>query len=211
MPIGYKNITSSENALDYSVSGAKYPVCSWNSDSYTNWITQNSVNMSTQAHTIGREAIADIVSGGVVGGGAGLAAGVVSTALNIGKMAKEQMLAKTRANFVPDQVHGNLNASDFLWAKYQSTFSYLPMSIKSQMARCIDEYFSQYGYTINRVKTPNITGRRNWNYVKTIGCYIEADIPQDDLAEIKSLFDKGVTFWHNPSTFADYSQNNDII
>ena len=52
---------------------------------------------------------------------------------------------------------------------------------------------------------------RNWNFVKTIGCYIEADIPQDDLQEIKSMFDKGVTFWHNPATFADYSQNNDIL
>ena len=47
--------------------------------------------------------------------------------------------------------------------------------------------------------------------MKTNGCYIDADIPQDDLAEIKSMFDKGITLWHNASTFADYSQINDII
>jgi hypothetical protein len=85
------------------------------------------------------------------------------------------------------------------------------MSIKAEYARCADEFLSQFGYKCNRVKVPNITGRRNWNYVKTVGCYIEADIPQDDLQNIKNMFDRGITFWHNPATFADYSQNNDII
>ena len=85
------------------------------------------------------------------------------------------------------------------------------MSIRQEYAKIIDDYFSAYGYKVNSVKTPNITGRRNWNYVKTVGCYIEADIPQDDLQEIKTLFDKGITLWHNPATFADYSQTNDII
>ena len=85
------------------------------------------------------------------------------------------------------------------------------MSVKAEIAGCIDQYFSQFGYKCNRVKIPNITGRRNWNYVKTVGCYIEADIPQEDLAEIKNMFDRGITIWHNPATFADYSQNNDII
>ena len=85
------------------------------------------------------------------------------------------------------------------------------MSIRPEMARIIDNYFSMFGYRVNQVKVPNITGRRNWNYVKTIGCYIDADIPQDDLNEIKLMFDKGITLWHNPATFADYSQNNDII
>jgi hypothetical protein len=85
------------------------------------------------------------------------------------------------------------------------------MSVRAEVARTIDEYFSMFGYKVNRVKLPNISGRRNWNYVKTIGCYIDGDVPQDDMQEIKDMFNKGVTLWHNPNTFADYSQNNDII
>nr|DAM57460.1 MAG TPA: Major tail protein [Caudoviricetes sp.] len=34
------------------------------------------------------------------------------------------------------------------------------------------------------------------------------DIPQGDLQVIKSIFDNGVTLWHNPQTFLDYSKNN---
>ena len=64
---------------------------------------------------------------------------------------------------------------------------------------------------INEVKVPNIYSRANWNYIKTVGCYIQADIPQEDLEEIKSLFDKGITFWHNPATFMDYTRTNSIV
>ena len=85
------------------------------------------------------------------------------------------------------------------------------MCIKPEYSAIVDNWFSMFGYKVNEVKIPNITGRRNWNYVNTVGCYIEADIPQEDLAEIKTMFDKGITLWHNPATFADYSQNNDII
>ena len=211
IPHTYKNISASGNALDFSISGAKYPVCSWKSDSYTNWLTQNATNMSTEWRSA-------VMSGGLstagslfAGGGLGLFGGVVQTGANLLSVATNQHLSRTKANFIPDQVHGNINAGEVVWAKYQSPFTYLPMSIKAQFARCIDEYFDQYGYKCNRVKIPNITGRRNWNFVKTVGCYIEADIPQDDLQEIKSLFDKGITFWHNPATFADYSQSNDIV
>ena len=219
IPLNYKNISGSENGYDYSINGAKYPMCSWITDSYTNWLTQNAVNMSTawQRELVG--GVVDVAGGGargVVGGGlmggiigAGVGAGTATASL-IG-LAREQHLAKTQANFVADQVHGNLNSGDIVWTKNHSNFTFLPMSIKAEYARCIDEYFSQFGYKCNRVKIPNITGRRNWNYVKTVGCYILADIPQDDLQEIKVMFDKGITFWHNPATFGDYSQNNDII
>lgn len=219
VPVDYKGISNTENGYDYSINGPKYPLCSWNSDSYTNWLTQNGVNMRMEWQKNAISGVASIVGGAVggfmtggpvgalVGGGAGLAAATTGTL----STAREQHLAKTHANLTADQVEGNVNSSDIVWSKWRSMFTFLPMSIKAEYARCIDEYFSQYGYKSNRVKVPNITGRRNWNYVKTVGCYIDADIPQDDLQEIKSMFDKGITFWHNPATFGDYSQNNDII
>jgi len=211
-PQNYLRQSSNDNAMDYSITGAKYPICSWKSDSYTNWLTQNAVNMGIEWKTTLVSAGVDLIGGALAGGAIpGAAIGAIAAGRSIINTAREQMLAKTRANMVPDQVRGNLNAGDLLWAKYRSPFTYLPMSIKAEYARCIDEFFSQYGYKTNRVKVPNITGRRNWNFVKTVGCYIEGDVPQDDLQEIKTMFDKGITFWHNPATFGDYSQNNDII
>ena len=65
-----------------------------------------------------------------------------------------------------------------------------------------------YGYSTNTLKIPNLNNRPNWNYIKTIGINIVADIPQEDLQTIKNIFDNGVTLWHKPTTFLDYSQNN---
>lgn len=210
IPLNYKNIGNG-NALDYSVTGAKYPVCSWKSDSYTNWLTQNAVNLQNEwkSNLVGAAMTTGgaLLAGGLVGG---IAQGV-SAGAELYRLSKDIHIQKTKANLIPDQVHNNLNSGDFLWSKYHSQFTLLPMSIKRTQAQILDEYFDQFGYKCNRVKLPNIKGRRNWNFVKTVGCYIEADIPQDDLAEIKNMFDKGITIWHNPATFADYSQTNDII
>ena len=68
-----------------------------------------------------------------------------------------------------------------------------------------------FGYKVNRLKVPNVRGRANWNYVKTVDCYIEANIPQADLNEIKGFFDRGIRLWHNPANFMNYSVNNGII
>ena len=40
---------------------------------------------------------------------------------------------------------------------------------------------------------------------------IHGSIPNDDLQQIKNMFDSGVTFWNNPDTFGDYSVSNNPI
>ena len=50
-----------------------------------------------------------------------------------------------------------------------------------------------------------------WNYVKTIDCNFDGDIPQTDLNIIKEMFNNGVTLWHNPSTIYNYSNSNGIV
>ena len=87
-------------------------------------------------------------------------------------------------------------------------FSFYKMAIKQEYAKIIDDFFSMYGYKVNEVKIPNVTGRQNWNYVKTIDCNLLGDIPQEDMQKLKDIFNTGVTFWHNPNTFLDYSQSN---
>lgn len=188
---------------NYGVNYGKVPVCAWTTDYYTNWLTQNGVNVGLSiASSVANMGIASLTIGGV-----GLAASAISAGYSIANTLAEVH----KASVIPPQAHGDINTGDFNFAFNRNSISFYEMSIRPEMAAVIDSYFSMYGYKVNIVKIPNITGRRNWNYVKTIGCYIEADIPQDDLNEIKGMFDRGVTFWHNPATFADYTQNNDII
>lgn len=201
----YKSYSESSSygtkMYNYGINYAKVPVCAWTTDYYTNWLTQNGVNVGLSiASSVAGIALAPVTGGLSLAGTANAAFNIMNTLAEVHK-----------ASTVPDQAHGNINTGDFIYGFTRNSISFYEMSIRPEIARIIDGFFSQFGYKVNRVKMPNITGRRNWNYVKTIGCYIEAHIPQDDLQEIKSMFDKGITFWHNPATFADYSQNNDII
>ena len=185
--------------IDYGLTLGKFPELNWATDQYTNWLTQNSVNMGI----------------GVASSALSLGIGVATAnpiAIAGGITAVSQTLAQVhQAEFIPTQIRGSANAGDVNATIYANRFHTYRMTIKSEYAKIIDDFFSMYGYKVNRLKIPNITGRSNWNYVKLINPNIEGYIPQEDLSEIKDLFSNGITLWHTTSHFLDYSQNNSII
>jgi hypothetical protein len=125
---------------------------------------------------------------------------------------KQTMAQIEKTSMLPNS--GNVGGSNATLLGYDLMNSdiFTRYSIKAQFAERIDLYFDMYGYQTNKLKLPNITGRPNWNYVKTLGLNAlqksTANIPQEDLQEFKNIFNNGVTLWHNPATFLDYSQNN---
>ena len=118
---------------------------------------------------------------------------------------------KERQALLPDNVSlGGSNAT-LLGYDLMDDNIFTRYTIKYQFAKRIDDYFSMYGYATNELKSPNINNRPYWNYIKTAGINILADIPQEDLQTIKNIFDNGVTLWHNTSYFLDYTQNNKYV
>lgn len=194
-PENYKGVN--KNQIE-GINGGKFPVSNWLGDVYTNWLTQNGVNIALD----------------IIGGGLSMASQVANEqdVTTSGAMGIASTLAEVyKQSLVPDQARGNINCGDVVTAEGSNDFIFYNMSIKAQQAKIIDDYFTMYGYKVNTVKLPNITGRTNWNYVKTVNCNITGNIPQQDIQEIKNMFNNGVTLWHNPSTFLDYSQSNAIV
>jgi hypothetical protein len=151
------------------------------------------------------------MAGGPVGAGVGAGVGLLTSGASLINVAKEQFLAKTQANMVGDQVHGNTGAGDFLWSKYRSPFTFIPMGIKAEYIRCIDNYFDAFGYQVNRMKTPNTNHRQNWWYTKTMNANIIGNVPNEEMNKIKNAYNNGLTFWRNPSNFLNYSVSNGIV
>ena len=204
VPLYYKGI-------DYNFSEGiplgKYPICSFSTDVYTNWLTQNSVNTAISVaasglQVVGGVALAATGAGALVGAGQ-IASGLTGIASTLGTIYEHSLM--------PPQAQGDVNTGDITYTRTGNNFGFYKMNIKAEMVHVIDNYFSMYGYKVDVVKTPNITGRTKWNFVKTIGANIEGMIPEDYLNEIKGLFDNGITLWHNPTTFLDYSQSNAIV
>lgn len=206
-PYLYKGATA-ENQEEGIMCG-KFPTLSWSADMFTNWLTQNSVNI---ALGIGAGAvqvvggIATIAATGGTGaaiGGAGVVGGIQSIASTLAQVHQQ--------SFTPNSARGNTNGGDIATASKVNTFYFYKMSIKEEHARVIDEYFSMFGYKCNRVKVPEKNHRQNYWYTKTIDANIIGGIPQDDLQTIKDCYNRGITFWKTEDNFRNYSVSNNIV
>ena len=211
-PTNYNGSASSDND---AIQLGKFPICNFQNDMYTNWLTQNSINvlgqnittddMNIASTSFGSLAgtITNVASGNYFGAGLNVASGLQGIA--------SAMIQQKQHNMIAPTVNGQLNSADVNVASGNNTFHFYKMSIKQEYAKIIDEYFDMFGYKVNDVKVPNITGRQNWNYVKTINCNFSGNIPQTDLNIIKTIFDNGITLWHNPSTIYNYNNSNNIV
>lgn len=203
-PTNYKFTDTSGN-YDYSVTAGKFPMLSWNSDYYLNWCAVNQpiteVRAGLTAMSFGVSLFAGMIGGDFSG------ANITGLATDVGNLLQQVR----EAEMTPNSAKGNLTGGDINFSLNETGFKVYRMTIRREYAKMIDDYFSAYGYKVNKLKAPNINGRTNWNYVKTVGCNVTGSIPQEDLREIRGLFDRGITIWHNPSTFLDYSQSNTIV
>ena len=200
----------------------KYPQLNYSTDQFTNWQTQNGLNNTMQQ--IG--GVVNAVSGaanlattltavGVGGIGEGTGRDLsIGGGQYVGGMLQivDAMQQKHLAELVPAQFKGNTNCGD-IWASTKKTnFTFSFMSIKQEYAKKIDDFFTYYGYQVNRFGIPLQNSRQYWNYIKTIEANIEGDdVPQIALNEIKNIFNNGVTLWHGGAHIYDYSLNNAIV
>lgn len=219
MPTMYK-VSDSEigdGNLNEGFAGAKFPICSWNTDSYTNWLTQNSINekfntISRIGQGLGGLALMGIgassMNAPTLITGSSMIAGAVTG--GIGDIMND-LSEKEQHQIAPMELSGNASLGDVFWAYNRSEPAFYSMSIKEEYAKVIDKFFDMYGYQVNILESPNIHTRRYWNYLKTRNCNFTGDIPQEYMSRIKKIFDSGITFWHDPSKILDYTQNNTVI
>ena len=208
-PNDYKGIANNHSE---GINLGKYPIVNWASDVFTNWLTQNGVN-------IGLEVVGGIAS--TVAGGVSLAAAPVSfgasapigASMMVGGVnhITNAMAEVHKQSFAPPQSKGNLNCGDVVSAQGTNDFHFYDMSIKRQFAEMIDGFFDMFGYKTNKVKVPNKAHRSRWWYTKTIDVNIDGGVPNEDMQIIKNAYNNGITFWRNASEIQNYSLSNDIV
>lgn len=231
---GVKKSSKNENAysFDENLFINNMPQLSFATDTYKAWYAQHENSMLL--HTvIGSISALYAGLGGVVGsygdseyamnnsiyqnGGASGSAGAIiragSTFNNImgviGGVEGAKADVKNHANKLHGTTSNNLLTAikrfGFYWAKKTITFDF---------AKRIDHFFDMFGYAVNDVKKPEITGaifpRKYWCYTKTRGCEVIGEMPTDDLKTIISIYDKGITFWKNGENVGDYSLDNSV-
>lgn len=206
VPVLYKGV---EHNFDEALSMGGYPICSWNSDTYKMWLAQNQNSQGFGYASSGLKILggaASIIGGLAATGGTGGAAGAIGFAgvasgiSMISSGATEiagQLAQRADREIQPPQARGTFSGSHNLSRGLQN-FDIYHKTIDNYHAQMIDNYFSMYGYATRKVKTPNISSRPAWNYVKTVGSNVTGDFCMEDLKQINAIFDKGITFWKNP-------------
>lgn len=230
IPQNYRGKTGDNLSDMASLNG--YPQLSTEVDVYNSWLAENTgiINVEQQEKyynasmdILGNEigmftSLGNMFGTAAKGGGtetAGSYGGLFGNAISMSKTAQNydyyiQKLnaQKERQAMLPNNVSlGGSNATLLGYGLMDDNI-FTRYNIKSQFAQRIDKFFDMYGYATNDLKIPNISNRPNWNYIKLAGANLLGEIPETDLQEIKSLFNEGITLWHNTTTFLDYSQNN---
>lgn len=203
VPKNYKGMATND---DEALALGKYPTCAWSSDAFTNWLTQNSVNMAVSLGLTAGAVATTIATGGATA--PVLAGAVMSVAGNIGNTIGQFYQASLLPNINGGQANG-----DVIWACNRNVFSFRQMRVKTEYLKIIDDYFTRFGYAVKSLAMPNITGRRYWNYVE-IGASEEigyGEVPAKYMDTINNACRRGVTIWHNHTNVGNYSLNNTIV
>ena len=236
-PYNYKGVNTMNNGgvrplFTESISLESFPSCTWNCDTYKVWLAQNSVPIMLKA----MGSAVDIGTGLAVSSNnsrmrelqpknalTDADGNVIMNKSDV--MHRNSELSANASSFnsftgvisscytasnQADICRGNLSNSNVNVANDDQTFFGGRVHVTEQYARIIDDYFTRYGYAVNRVKKPSINNRPKWTYIKTRGCNILGEMPSDDMQTVCNIFDRGITFWKNADEVGNYSLDNSV-
>lgn len=192
--------TQSENGanFDYSLDFTDFPQIAVKTDVYQNYIALNQSGITLQK--------AQMITG-FIAGAAGLAAGSSAGLQSAAGSALSYAAKMSDMERIPDKVQGTVQGNALLRSGLCGVFV-SEMCVKQEYFALADNYFTMYGYHVSELKVPQFKSRPNHNYLQTQNCDIVGDIPADDAKKLRGMFDSGLTVWHDPAHFGDYSRNN---
>ena len=177
-------------------------------DTYSSAIdnTTSSINNITHATTAKRPPNPVAVGGSVASNATSTISDIANTAINIAEARNKINYMFRDAAYKPNPVVGQSTPSVAV-GKRLLNFYFTHVHIQDDEAKRFDDFFSCYGYNVNAVKSPNLTGRRFWNFVQTENCVINGDMPASSKEAIGRIFDGGITIWHNLDQIGNYQQS----
>lgn len=203
VPNNYKGYNM---ALDEPVQMFPFPTCSWINDNYKNWFAQNQMGLNYQFYSGAAKDAVGIIANSLIGNYGQALNSLVSTV----DRGAQILISNEQHKIIPDSARGSTATANSYFANGQHYLYGVAKCCRYEYAKRIDDFFSHYGYKTGDFKIPNITGRRNWNFVKLADCNINLTAPVEMVSKIKSILMNGVTFWHTDD-MKNYDLDNSIV
>lgn len=206
-PIDYRRVQSTSTERNtYEQEGLyfdNFPFVNYATDTFKAWVSQygSSFAVETGARVVGQ--VVGMAGSLGVGNYAGAIAGIAGLAETVTNATTEYNEHKIHSM----QSHGGVSTSGLAYARGEVGFRVTQYSIRKNMAQRIDRYLTRYGYRVEMVKVPNITGRQYLNYVKCSEVEVGGNIAVDAKLQMEEALLKGVTFWHVNNMTGEISSN----
>lgn len=237
IPLNYYTVEGTVSSIEpyhatFAIPMRNFPLVSWNNDMYRQWLAYNTnvavpSALAKAGVAAGIGAIASTFSpaimstatalGTAVAPGVGTIAGAaIGGALLAGgssllNSAVNEFSSGLENAIKPPENHGSQCS---LTAIEAGMYDYYMRHwrVNRDTARSIDDFFTMFGYAMKRIMMPNRNARERWTYIKTTNCEINnMGIPQEDVEIIRSVYNKGVTFWRTNTLIGDYTQSNNPL
>lgn len=176
-------------------------------DTYRAWLAQNANawNLKMYSATLGVASSAYGAATGFLSGEFGNVFNVAQSAIGYEEVMNEKAMAQNQAPHAKGQQQTDLDL-----ALNKKGFWFKNMSMRHENAKIADDFLSMFGYATNKLKVPNITSRKEWNYLQTSSINLYGSVPNDASSELSEIYNRGLRFWHNPKHVGDYSLDNSI-
>lgn len=201
-PINYKgwhgNSSTPNTMRQNSLLFTNFPEIPWVSDTFRAWVTQNTPNLILSSAGKIVQTVGGALAVGVGIATANPVAVVGGASATIGGLSG---IAEERQNIEQHQLHsmslqGSTNSAGLAYLQNTIGFRVTKYCLRPDDAKRIDEYFTRYGYKVDTVKVPNITGRQYVNFVKTTNAHVKGNIPVDTKDILEKAMNGGCSFWH---------------
>lgn len=199
VPLAYENQLICYNK---SISFDGFPQFAMSIDGFKAWIASGGL-AKTLLHTTSN--IAGNVISGAVGAQSGNPAAVANTVVNTATEIGDLVITMATAKNLPSDIKGNMNSTP-LMCNNDAEFYTLYETILGDVAESIDNYFTMYGYKVNKLKKPSRRNRPHYTYLKTKGCHVDGGAPADAIQRIETIYDNGIRFWVNASEVGKFSE-----
>lgn len=221
-------VPSNYRGIDYDITNrvvmSNFPMCAYAIDSYKAWQAMNGGSISAgvgQAQNVVSATAGGASSGAGLGAaigsiipGLGTAAGGLAGGIIGGLAGAITSLGQVQATLdmplTANQGSGNIQFQ--LWqedefSNFAAPCAYV-QTIKAEYAKMIDDFFTMYGYKVNRRGIPSRNNRTTFTYCQCSDIRIGGDVPQVYLEQIANRYKQGIRFWKSTANFLNYSANN---
>ena len=209
-----------QTEIDYGLVMKEFPVCAVAGNTYSRYWAQNQASIKENAEYSLKQNELNFVNSGInmtanalMGNAFGAAKGAVSGAsqvLSSQHIVDSLVAKKTDLQNTPGQMVGHLGTASLKSGMGAKRFYITKATIRKEIAKSIDDYFTLFGYSINRIMPINLNVRPHWTYLKTVSMNVRGGIPADSKNTINAMFNKGVRVWNTMSEIGNYSLNNGV-